>query len=230
MTTYYKAIRTDGTSFHDPFFRWVPKSGPVEGYVVTHPTANVVGTDAAQHLSASVSPGDCTGMEWPCRLLEVEPVGSVIAPSPVILPSKRAALEFRVVRELPATDVFGPQGAHVAAVIERTRQLTADDAQRLVAARGPEWRAAWSAARSAVRVAARFAASEAAWDAAWCSWYDAREDAGDAVGDAAWDVAWDAAGDVVLALTVRDLVTREHYDTLTNSWRATIGPIHPDDY
>ena len=170
--------------------------------------------------------GDVTRINW----AEVEPVGSVIAPSPVILPSKRAALEFRVVRELPATDVFGPQGAHVAAVIERTRQLTADDAQRLVAARGPEWRAAWSAARSAVRVAARFAASEAAWDAAWCSWYDAREAAGDVVGDAAWDVAWDAAGDVVLALTVRDLVTREHYDTLTNSWRATIGPIHPDDY
>ena len=25
MTTYYKAIRPDGTSFHDPAFRWVPK-------------------------------------------------------------------------------------------------------------------------------------------------------------------------------------------------------------
>ena len=31
---YYKAIRPDGTSFHDPTFRWVPETGPVEGIIV----------------------------------------------------------------------------------------------------------------------------------------------------------------------------------------------------
>ena len=31
MTTYYKAVRPDGTSFRDPTFRWAPQSGPVEG-------------------------------------------------------------------------------------------------------------------------------------------------------------------------------------------------------
>jgi hypothetical protein len=45
---------------------------------------------------------------------------------------------------------------------------------------------------------------------------------------AAWDVAWDAAW-TAAALVVRDLITTGHYDILTRPWRATIGPIHPDD-
>lgn len=28
--TYYKAVRPDGTSFHDRSFRWLPESGPVD--------------------------------------------------------------------------------------------------------------------------------------------------------------------------------------------------------
>ena len=200
MSTYYKAVRPGGTSFHDPTFRWLPESGPVEGHTVTHPTASVVGEKASHYLSVSVSPTDCTGMGWPCRLLEVEPVEGheVTAPTPDRLPNKRAAVAWRVIRELPASDVFGPQGEHVAALIERASHLTGDEAQKLDAA--------WGAAR------------DAAWDAA-------RDAAWDAAGDAAGDAAWDAAA----ALVVRDLISTAHYDTLTQPWASVIGKVHPDD-
>ena len=200
MSTYYKAVRPGGTSFHDPTFRWLPESGPVEGHTVTHPTASVVGEKASRYLSVSVSPTDCTGMEWPCRLLEVEPIEGheVTAPAPDRLPNKRAAVVWRVIRELPASGVFGPQGEHVAALIERASHLTGDEAQKLDAA--------WGAAR------------DAAWDAA-------RDAAWDAAGDAAGDAAWDAAA----ALVVRDLISTAHYDTLTQPWASVIGKVHPDD-
>ena len=165
MSTYYKAVRPEGTSFHDPSFRWLPESGPVEGHTVTHPTASVVGEEASHYLSVSVSPTDCTGMGWPCRLLGVEPIEGheVTAPAPDGLPSKRAAVAWRVIRELPASGVFGPQGEHVAALIERASHLTGDEARKLNAA----WDAAWDAARGAARGAAWEAAWGAAWDAAW---------------------------------------------------------------
>ena len=232
MSTYYKAVRPEGTSFHDPSFRWLPESGPVEGHTVTHPTASVVGEEASHYLSVSVSPTDCTGMGWPCRLLGVEPIEGheVTAPAPDGLPSKRAAVAWRVIRELPASGVFGPQGEHVAALIERASHLTGDEARKLNAAwdaaRGAARGAAWDAARGAARGAAWDAARGAAWDAAW----GAARDAGwDAARDAGWDAAWGAARDAAAALMVRDLISTAHYDTLTRPWASVIGKAHPDD-
>ena len=39
MTTYFKAVRPDGGSFHDPGFRWLPEDGviPDGGWLVEHP-------------------------------------------------------------------------------------------------------------------------------------------------------------------------------------------------
>ena len=200
MSTYYKAVRPDGASFHDPSFRWLPESGPVEGHTVTHPTASVVGEKASHYLSVSVSPTDCTGMGWPCRLLEVEPVEGheVTAPDPDRLPNKRAAVAWRVIRELPDSGVFGPQGEHVAALIERASHLTGDEAQRLGAA--------WEAARGA------------AWDAV-----------SGAARSAVWDPVWDAVRSAAAALVVRDLISAAHYGTLTRPWASVIGKVHPDD-
>ena len=202
--TYYKAVRQDGTSFYDSTFRWLPESGPVEGHTVTHPTASTVGDGPSQYLSVSVSPTDCTGMEWPCRLFEVEPVDGqeVTTPDPTLFPSKRASVAWRIVRELTATDALGPQGVQVAALIERASSLTGDEVRKLASYQD----AAWGAARYASRDAARYA-----------SWYTARNDTCDA--------AWDAAA----ALVVRDLISVEHYDALTGPWRTAVGPIHPDD-
>lgn len=228
MTIYFKAVHPDGGSFYDRSFRWLPKgwrSGdPIpEGWTVEHPNWAPTG-GAANYLSVSVSPADCTGMGWPCVLLEVEPVGEVTTPRSNVLRNKRAGAAFRVVRELPATNALGPQGTHVAALIERSSRLTAADIQRLA----PTWDTvytAWSArcaAWVAVEKAARCAAGEAARGATWV-----------AMMDTGWAASWDAAvtavGDAALALVVRDLITQEHYDALTRQWRTIIGPIHPDD-
>jgi hypothetical protein len=50
--------------------------------------------------------------------------------------------------------------------------------------------------------------------------------------DAAWAAAWAAARDAAwaaAALVVRDLVSVEHYTTLTAPWASVMGPVHPDD-
>ena len=211
--TYYKAVRPNGTSFYDGTFRWLPESGPVDGHTVTHPTASVVGRYASGYLSVSVSPTDCTGMDWPCRLLEVEPVDGqeVTTPDPTSLPSKRASVAWRIVRELPATDALGPQGVQVAALIERAGRLTDADARRL-----------YDALRAAM-----YTEGKAAWDAA-------RDGMLDAARSAAWVAVRDTAigatsNDAALALVVRDIISTKHYDALTMPYRTTIGPIHPDD-
>ena len=136
--------------------------------------------------------------------------------------------------ELPAPEVFGPQGAHVVALLDRARHLTPDEASELDAELDAAWDVAWDAVR------------DAAWDAAWDAELDAALDAArDAVRDAtrgvawdaargvawdaAWDATWDATWDAACGLVVRDLITTEDYDTLTRTWREVIGPIHPDD-
>lgn len=211
MTTYYKATRPDGGSFHDPSVKWVV------GGTVTHPSAGpMVAGDASTYLSVSVEPTDCTGMEWPCRLFQVEPVGEVIADGG--LPNKRCAKAWHVVGELDATLALGPQGVHVVALIEHAGRLAAGEVDGLYAAGNAAWDAAWDAALNAVQFAARSAAWNAARDAAWdAAWYAARY------------AAWAAAGYTALALLVRDLISTEDYDTLTMPWRTTVGRLHPDD-
>ena len=162
--TYWKAVREDGTDFYSGTVRWAPEQGdiPAEGIAVAHPTSTAWGEDHSTHLCASTSPTDCTGFKWPCRLLEMEPVAEVHEHAG----SKVSALSWRVVRELPAMQALGPQGAAVAALIDGLRRLDAEALARLADARVAAWDAVWVAARGAVRVAARDAAWVAAWDAA----------------------------------------------------------------
>ena len=230
--TYYKAVRPNGASFHDLDFRWLPEGwhtgDPIpDGWTVIHPDYSPTSGNAGYYLSAATVATDCTGMEWPCVLLEVEPVGEVRTPHPSGMPHKRAAAAWRVVRELPASDALGPQGAAVAALIERAGQLSVDEAKRLAAAGD----AAWAAERDAAWVAAGDAAwaavaatRVAAWDAAWVA-------AWDAAGVAAWVAAGarDAAGAAAQGLVARDLISRQSYDTITRPWRTAVGPIHADD-
>ena len=216
MTTYYKAVRPDGTDFRTGTIQWAPPEGHEGEWVVRHPTSAEIGADASSYLSVSTVPTDCVGMKWPCRLFEVESVGDV-EPSGDIS-NKVAGLEFKIVRELDARIVLGPQGEQVAALIDRAARLTGAETGQLGAA--------WAAARDAARGAARDAARDAVWDAA-------RDAARDAAWYAAWCAAWVTASAAAVAavggLLVRDLISTEHYDTLTRPWRTVIGPIHPDD-
>ena len=194
-TTYYKAVRPDGTSFHDPSFRWVPKSGPIpdDGLLVSHPL-DLDRRSAAGYLSVSTVPTDCAGMEWPCRLLEVVAVRGckVVTPEPDSLPNKRGASAWLVVDRLDPHLALGPQGPEVAAIIDRAGRLTQEEAARLVSA----WNEAWNAARNAARGAARGAA-----------WY------------ASQSAAWDAA----IATVVRDLISPDVWQTLAGPWLSVTG-------
>ena len=196
--TYYKAVRPDGTDFYSGLVAW-----DRVGEIVEHPDPGSPGEDDARgYLSVAVSPSDCTGMKWPCRLLVVEPVEGfpVWEPTP-ILPSKRAAHAWRVVRELPAYEALGPNGAEVVVFLGLLPTLTS-----------AQCRAARGAARYAARGAARYAAMDAAR-------YAARDAARYAAMDAAVDAAMDAAVDAAWALVVRDLITTEQFDILTAPMR-----------
>ena len=185
--TYYKAVRPDGTDFYSGVIAWDQM-----GEIVRHPNPGIPGGgDAKSYLSVSVSPADCTGMKWPCRLLVVEPVEGVPVWEPTPgLPSKRASHAWRVVRELPAHEALGPNGAEVAAFLELLPTLTS-----------PQWSAAWFAAWDAAGNAARVAARNAACVVA-----------GNVARGAAVDAAW--------ALVVRDLITTEQFDILTAPMRS----------
>ena len=194
--TYFKAVRPDGTDFYSGTVQWAPTQGeiPEGGIVVTHPTSTLWEEDHSTHLCASAAPADCTGFSWPCRLLEVEPVSEVYHHEGEVYRhagSKRSALSWRVVRELPAVEAFGPQGAAVVALL--------DGLERLDAARRP----ARAVARAAARDAARAAARDAAWGAAWGAAWDA----------AAALIAWD-----LIAPDQRDALTAPIRTALPNLW------------
>ena len=225
--TYYKAIRPDGTDFHTGTVQWAPESGdiPTEGIVVAHPTSTAWEKDHSTHLCASAAPADCAGFNWPCRLLALEPVSEVHRHAG----SKRSALSWRVVRELPAVEALGPQGAAVVALVDGLGRLDAAEIAALVAARDAAREAAWDAAGDAAWYAAWYAAREAAWDAAReAAWYAA----GDAAREAAWYAAWyaagDAAGAAAAALVAWDLITPGYRDILTAPIRTALPDLWAD--
>ena len=159
---YYKATRPDGRDFYSGTIDYA--AALASGEVIRHPAKRKVRDDASTYISVSVSPSDCTGFSWPCRLFRVEPVGRVMTAS--VSRSKRAVSALRVVEELPAWQALGPNGEQVAAFIERCRTLTPEQARKLAAARDAARVAAWDAAWAAARVAAWAAARAAAWAAA----------------------------------------------------------------
>ena len=114
---------------------------------------------------------------------------------------------------------FGPQELEVAAIIERARRLTGDEASRLIAAQRVEWYPAWRAAMDAAMDAGCYAA----WDAEWNAARDTRDTERDAMRDATWDAAWYVVRDTLMATLTRDLITPEQYDTLMAPWREVIG-------
>jgi hypothetical protein len=224
---YYKATRPDGTDFNTGMVDYARALR--DGAELFHPT-RMVRNDPSTYFSVSIAPADCTGMRWPCRLFRVEPVGRVLRNDG--LPNKRCCSRLRVIEELDPTLALGPDGAEVAALIERAKRLTYDEAQQLDAALG----AAWGAARGAALGAARGAAWDAAWDAAWgaargAAWDAAWDAARGATWGAAWDAAlgaargaaWDAAWGAAWGLVVRDLISEEHFDTLYGPWREVVG-------
>ena len=201
--TYYKAVRPDGKDFYSGTVFWAVEPGEI----VRHPTSTLSPDEwsgACDYLSVATVPTGCTGMEWPARLLEVEPVDGhpVTSPSPANFPHKRAATAWRVVREVESHIALGPQGEALADYLDALRDLTDAEVEAMDATRNASrtntW-VAWDAARDVA-----YTTRNAAWIAAW------------AVSHAVHAAIQDAA----LAVVVADLVgqhglTREHLDTLT---------------
>ena len=216
---YYKALRPDGTSFHDPAFRWATEPGGITKH--PNPAASIArksGAKASGYLSVAAVPTDCTSMRWPCMLLAVEPVGRVALDDEY--PNKIRGRAFRTVEQLDPVLALGPQGAAIALLIERAGRLTFEQADAIDAA----WHAAlpvWHAALDAARHAAR----DGAWRAAR---HAARQAALDAARHAALDAASTAARHAAAALVVADLVgahrlTQDHIDTLLAPWMSMMG-------
>jgi hypothetical protein len=206
MTTYYKATRPDGTDF---------RTGTVSYEVgTTLPVIEVAEgvkrqccTSTVYH--ASVTPSETLiGGSWPARLFEVE--GEPVAEEG----SKRGFVTLKVIREVEAWKVFGPNGEAVARLIEQAKTLTWEQVEALTAAPYTAWDTAWDTARDAASYAARGAARDAARDAAS---YAARYDA--------WYAAryafWGAAG----ALVVRDLITDAEFQALAGPWISVMGSV-----
>ncbi|MGH9187594.1 MAG: hypothetical protein ACRD0U_17555, partial [Acidimicrobiales bacterium] len=159
MTVYYKATRPNGTDFWTGTVRYEP------GETTRHPTSRRRHAgDASTYLSVSTVPTDCTGMAWPCRLFEVTGIGRSYRYT--LYPNKRGFLAMHVERELPAHQVFGPQGEHVSQLLATCASLDEANCDRLgaawVAARYPPRVAAWDGAWTVARTVAR----SAAWDGA----------------------------------------------------------------
>lgn len=227
MTVFFKSTRPDGTDFYSGSVDYA--AALTSGEPLPELSGDAMEFPGPGWYHLATVPTECVGMSWPCRLFEVEPVGDVFMDIGLLHntahPHKIGARSVRVLREIEAHRVFGPQGEQVAALIERCRTLSAAEFDRLDAAWDAARYAAWDAARDAARYAAR---GDAAWDAAWAAaryaaWYAAQY--------AGWGAGWAAAE----ALLCRDLIgqapcwDQDAYDLLTGPWRDVIGPIHPDD-
>ena len=171
MTTYYKAVRPDGTDFHTGELQWAPPEGHEAPWIVYHPSGlqKVPSTHPRDFLSVATVPTDCAGMAWPCRLLLVRPVEGhpVATPGRKKYPNRVVATAWEVVAELDPRLALGPQADQLLALFDTAARLTGDKLRDLAAA--------WNAARYA------------AWDVS-----------GNVVYDAAWNAAYDAAEALVV--------------------------------
>jgi hypothetical protein len=220
--TLYKAVdKKDGRDFYSHSIDYVSKIG--ESTPVNHPQPVRDSEDARYYISVSVKAGDCTGFRWPATLLEVTSVGKTWTPHPGGMPNKRAAVGVRVVRELPAHLLFGPQGEVLVGMIEAFDKMTPAKHRALYGTRPAGWYTMYlavavggRAARAGLR-AARSALS------------------GRLVGG--WDgddgrTAYGAALAVLLRHTrgKKGGITQAEYDTLTAPWVQVTGQkAHPED-
>ena len=93
----YKATRPDGTDFRTGTIDYA--KALETGEVIRHPE-KFKRNNPSTYLSVSITPTDCTGMRWPCRLFRVEAVGRKFKNDG--LENKRCCSAIRVVEELPA--------------------------------------------------------------------------------------------------------------------------------
>jgi hypothetical protein len=210
--TLYKAVQLNGKDFATGLIDY--GAAFAAGATVKHPNPGNVGdSDASTYLSVSVSASDLPGTSWPLRLFEVEPVGELWNPNDPY-PHKRAVHELRIIREVPAHLVYGPEGERVRELIEAFHELSFFQRDQMYYGRPTEFAAAWGRVRSA-------ACSLGVGSAP--AWFDLE----------LLDVGWYSGLGGALALLVRGIdpkaISDEDYETLTAPWRNHQGPVSPKD-
>ena len=216
--TYFKLVRPDYGSFHDPKFIW-----PVKGMVQVKDAAPDGACGMGLHLARTIKDG-CQYAGFPFRILKVRPLGPILGEDKTKIrvskaeslgelpvPEWATKMEKRI-SELPAEMKAVPWlkgGDQVRALralrlhfkllipfgfnVDLKINVITDRKEAAVAwdtAWDIAWDTAWYAAKGAAWDVAKGAAKGAAWDAARAAaWYEAK--------GAAWyeakDVAWGAA-------------------------------------
>jgi hypothetical protein len=232
--TYYKATRADGKDFHTGTIDYA--AALRDGTVLIHtPHAHTTArlkyaavkygdnealirkSDAGFYFSIATTPTDCTGMEYPHRLFEVEPVDEPWVPNPTDLPNKRACRRLRVLREIDASQALGPQHQQIKDFWAQTRALTLRENRALADAYGKVFmNDSYGGASDRMHRQVRKSGRNAAADLA------ASEAENHVRG------SWGLVGHVARALTVRDLLDPEDYRRITQPWREVMGFTLPD--
>ena len=135
---WFKATRPDGTDFYSGTVDYAAALETGQPVTVDEPGGEFPGKG---WLHASPVPTDCVGMQWPCRLFVVDPVGETTTDG-----RKYGAHGLRVIEERPVHEALGPQGEQVAAIIDRAARLTETESRELDAAWNAAWIPAWDAA------------------------------------------------------------------------------------
>jgi hypothetical protein len=248
---YYKATRLNGTDFYTGTVDYV--KALETGKPVSRKPQAAYGfaccSDTVYH-AADVAAETLIGCKWPCRLFEVTGRPVAQAGHKFGFRSLRVLREVPAHLALgpngeqvaslidQASRITYDQAVRLGAAWDATRGAArgatrgaARGATRGAArgaARDATWDAAWGATRGAAWDAAWGAARGATWDAAWDAAWGATRGAG---WGAAWDATWDAArgaawgaGCAAVALTVRDLVSDDVFDTLYGPWASVMLP------
>lgn len=216
-TQFFKATRPDGTDFRTGRIDYAAALG---GDPIALPTVGYPQCCTGDVLHAStVAAETLIGGGWQCRLFLVE--GEPVAEEG----HKRGFFSLRVVEEIDSHHALGPNGAEVARVIEKARNLTEDQANAI----NTTWDATRSAAGGATGDAAEDASRHSAWAAAGsAAWAAAGSAAGSDAGSVAWAASWAASCSAARAAVVRDLISDKHYQTLAGPWESVMGPIFED--
>ena len=122
MIAFYKSTRPDGRDFYTGTVDYA--AALTSGEPIIAPPCDNHDFPGPKWLHLATVPTQCVGMSWPCRLFEVEPADDLGEDRPRGA-YKVGATSVRVLREIEAHRVFGPQGERVVALIERCRTSSA---------------------------------------------------------------------------------------------------------
>lgn len=217
MTRYFKTTHLDGRGFEAGDHLWM--EGAVTSLLGNKKGVEVLGSEL---LYAATEPGNALiGGSWPCKLFEVEPIGTVTTDKRQ--PDVVGAHSWSVERQLPAAQVFGPNGDAVVAMLETISVLAPGQFHSC----GFDWDDNEFAALDNAGKLASTNGRLGAWNGAWVA-------AEQAISRRVWEimpgVTWGAlhdnarrtVRDAVLAIVVRDLIDIVDFRSLYGPWERTM--------